>query len=58
MKKNNRGGTSFFTVSAGTKLNVLDIGNTDIFDEKYESNLGDKIALDMGIAGSLLNKSR
>lgn len=57
MKKNNRGGTSFFTVSAGTKLNVLDIGNTDIFDEKYESNLGDKIALDMGIAGSLLNGS-
>lgn len=57
MKKNNRGGTSFFTVSAGTKLNTLDIGNTDIFDEKYESNLGDKIALDMGIAGSLLNGS-
>lgn len=57
MKKNNRGGTSFFTVSAGTKLNVLDIGNTDIFDEKYESNLGDRIALDMGIAGSLLNGS-
>lgn len=57
MKKNNRGGTSFFTVSAGTKLNVLDIGNADIFDEKYESNLGDKIALDMGIAGSLLNGS-
>lgn len=57
MNKNNRGGTSFFTVSAGTKLNTLNIGNTDIFDEKYESNLGDKIALDMGIAGSLLNGS-
>lgn len=53
--KNNRGGISFFTVSAGTKLNSLDIGNTDIFDSKYESNLGDKIALDMGISGSLLN---
>ena len=38
-------------------MNTLDIGNTDIFDEKYESNLGDKIALDMGIAGSLLNGS-
>lgn len=57
MKKNNRGGTSFFTVSAGTKLNVLDIGNTDIFDEKYESKLSDRIALGMGIAGSLLNGS-
>lgn len=55
MKKNNRGATSFVTVSAGTKLNTLDVGNTDIFDEKYESDLGDKIALDMGIAGALLN---
>lgn len=55
MKKNNRGGTSFFTVSAGTKINALDVGNADIFDSKYESNLGDKIALGCGIAGSLLN---
>lgn len=57
MHKNNRGGTSFFTVSAGTKLNALEVGNTDIFDEKYEANLGDKIALDLGIAASLLNGS-
>lgn len=55
MKKNNRGGTSFFTVSAGTKLNSLEVGNTDIFDEKYESNIGDKIALDLGFAASALN---
>lgn len=55
MKKNSRGGTSFFTVSAGTKLNSLDVGNTDIFDEKYEGNLGDKIALALGFAGSALN---
>ena len=55
MKKNNRGGTSFFTVSAGTKINALDVGNADIFDSKYEANLGDKIALGCGIAGSLLN---
>ena len=55
MHKNNRGGTSFFTVSAGTKLNSLEVGNTDIFDEKYESNLGDKIALDLGFAASALN---
>lgn len=55
MNKNNRGGTSFFTVSAGTKLNSLEVGNTDIFDEKYESNLGDKIALDLGFAASALN---
>lgn len=55
MKKNSRGGTSFFTVSAGTKISTLDVGNADIFDSKYESNLGDKIALGCGIAGSLLN---
>lgn len=55
MKKNNRGGTSFFTVSAGTKIDELNVGNTDIFDQKYESDLGDRIALDMGIAASLLN---
>lgn len=55
MRKNNRGGTSFFTVSAGTKLNALEVGNTDIFDEKYEANLGDKIALDLGFAASALN---
>lgn len=55
MQKNNRGGTSFFSVAAGTKLNALDVNNTDIFDQKYESNLGDKVALDLGIAASLLN---
>ena len=57
MNKNNRGGTSFFTVSAGTKMNTLDVGDTDIFDEKYEAKLGDKIAASMGIASSLLNGS-
>lgn len=55
LQKNNRGGTSVITVSAGTKLASLEIGNTDIFDEKYESNLGDKIALDLGFAASALN---
>lgn len=57
MNKNNRGGISFFSVAAGTKINSIDSANTDIFDDKYESNLNDKIALDMGIASSLLNGS-
>lgn len=57
MNKNNRGGISFFSVSAGTKINALEAANTDIFDDKYESNLNDKISLDMGIASSLLNGS-
>lgn len=57
MNKNNRGGLSFFSVAAGTKINSVDSCNTNIFDDKYESNLNDKIALDIGIASSLLNGS-
>ena len=53
--KNNRGGISFFSVASGTKISAIDTQNTDIFDDKYESNLNDKISLDLGIAGSLLN---
>jgi len=56
MTKNNRGGTSFFSVAAGTKIDTLDV-STDIFDEKNEANLNDQIALDVGIAASLLNGS-
>ena len=55
--KNNRGGTSFFTVAAGTKINSLDVDTSDIFDEKNESDLTDKIALDMGMAAQLLGAS-
>lgn len=55
MNKNNRGGTSFFSIAAGTKLNVLDVGNTDIFDKKYEEDLGDKIARALGFAGSAID---
>lgn len=57
VNKNNRSGISFFTVAAGTKINSIESNNADIFDSKYESNLGDKISLDLGIAASLLNGS-
>lgn len=57
ISKNNRGGISFFSVAAGTKINAIQAANTDIFDDKYESNLSDKIAMDLGIASSLLNGS-
>ena len=57
MNKNNRGGISFFSVAAGTKLDTLDPANTDIFDSKNEENLNDTIALGLGIAGGLLNGS-
>lgn len=55
MKKNSRGGISFFTVAAGTKIDALNVGNTDIFDDKYESNLDNRIALALGFAASALN---
>lgn len=57
MTKNNRGGTTFVSVAAGTKLEALDIGNIDIFDEKNESDLTDKIALDLGMAAQLIGAS-
>ena len=57
MTKNNRGGTSFFTVSAGTKIDTLNVGTTDIFDSKNEGDLTDKIALDLGFAAQLLGAS-
>lgn len=57
LNKNNRGGVSFFSVAAGTKIEVLKVADTDIFDSKNEANLDDKIALGMGIASSLLNGS-
>ena len=55
LNKNSRGSMSVISLAAGTKLEALDIGDKDIFDEKNESNLSDRIALDMGIAGALLN---
>lgn len=53
--KNNKGGTNFFSVAAGTKIASLDTTNTDIFDEKNESTINDNVALDLGIASALLN---
>lgn len=55
LNKNSRGGKSFFSVAAGTKLDTIDTKNTDIFDEKNEANLNDKIALSLGFASSALN---
>lgn len=56
VNKNNRGGISFFSVAAGTKIDELKV-NTDIFDEKNEANLDNKIGTALGFAASLLNAS-
>lgn len=54
--KNNRGGISFFSVAAGTTIDSLNV-NTDIFDDKNETNLDTKIGTALGFAASLLNAS-
>ena len=51
--KNSRGGISFFSVAAGTKLDTINV-STDIFDEKNESDLNNQISLDLGICSTLL----
>lgn len=53
LNKNNRGGTSFFSVAAGTKINSIDV-NLDIFDSKNETDLNNNIAMDLGICASLI----
>ena len=57
LKKNNKGGISFFSVAAGTKIGTLETGNTDIFDDKNETSLDNKIALALGFAGNALSGS-
>lgn len=57
LNKNNRGGTSFFSVAAGTKINAIDAANTDIFDDKNETNIDNKISLALGFAGNALSGS-
>ena len=53
LHKNNRGGLSFMSLAAGTKLDSIDV-STDIFDDKNESNLNNNIATDLGICASLI----
>ena len=53
LQKNSRGGISFFSVAAGTKINSLDV-STDIFDDNNESDLNSQISVDLGICASLI----
>jgi len=54
--KNNRGGITFFSVAAGTKIESIKV-DTSIFDDKNESGLTERIGTDMGFASSLLSAS-
>ena len=53
LQKNNRGGLSFMSLAAGTKLDSIDV-STDIFDDKNEPTLNSDIAVDLGICASLI----
>ncbi len=53
MNKNTRGGISFFSVAAGTKLDSIKV-DTDLFDSKNESDLNNNISQDLGICASLI----
>ena len=55
-EKNSRGGISFFSVAAGTKIDSIDT-NIDILDEKNERNLRNNISTSLGFAESLLSGS-
>lgn len=55
LTKQNKSGSTVVSVAAGTKINMLDTNNTNIFDSKNEENLNDRMALGLGIAGALLN---
>ena len=54
MTKNNRGGTSFFTVAAGTKIDSIDT-SVDILNEEIEPKLNSNIAMGLGFALGLLD---
>ena len=53
LQKNNRGGLSFMSLAAGTKLDSIDV-STDIFDDKNEPELNNDSAVDLGICASLI----
>ena len=46
---------NFISLAAGTKLDSVKMDGMEILDEKYENNLRNDIAGDMGFAGALLS---
>lgn len=54
LDKNNRGGKSFASVAAGTKIDSMKT-DTSLFKDDVEQNLNDDIATDMGVGIGLLD---
>lgn len=53
LKRGNSGGTNFFSVASGTKINKLDV-DTSLFKDECEKDLKNDICTDLGFAASLL----
>lgn len=54
LKRGNSGGTNFFSVASGTKINKLDV-DTSLFKDECEKDLKNDICTDLGFAASLLS---
>ena len=54
--KNNRGGISFFSVAAGTKIDQIK-ADVSLLDEKNSSYIQDQIGIDLGFMANILSGS-
>lgn len=54
LKRGNSGGTNFFSIASGTKINKLDV-DTSLFKDECEKDLKNDICTDLGFAASLLS---
>ena len=54
LKRSNSGGTNFFSIASGTKINKLDV-DTSLFKDECEKDLKTEICTDLGFAASLLS---
>ena len=54
LHRSNSGGTNFFSVASGTKINKLDV-DTSLFKDECEKDLKTDICTDLGFAASLLS---
>jgi len=54
LTKNNRNSTSFFTVSAGTKIDQIK-ADVSLLDEKNSSYINDQIGVDLGFMANLVS---
>lgn len=54
LRRSNAGGTNFFSIASGTKINKLDV-DTSLFKDECEKDLKNDICTDLGFAASLLS---